>query len=156
MRNFFILTFLVILWLLMSGLYKTLILVFGLCSVLLVMFFMKRMGEKDGYAVEINLKIIDTLKYLFWLIFEVAKCNLAVVKLLLARKVQIAQEFIEIPVSTKSDLAQVIFANSITLTPGTVTVETEDNSLLVHVLNSDNSTESELGNMGQRVSSLEK
>jgi multicomponent Na+:H+ antiporter subunit E len=120
------------------------------------MFFMKRMGEKDGYAVEINLKIIDTLKYLFWLIFEVAKCNLAVVKLLLARKVQIAQEFIEIPVSTKSDLAQVIFANSITLTPGTVTVETEDNSLLVHVLNSDNSTESELGNMGQRVSSLEK
>ena len=156
MRNFFILTFLVVLWLLMSGLYKTLILVFGLCSVLLVMFFMKRMGEKDGYAVEINLKIIDTLKYLFWLIFEVAKCNLAVVKLLLARKVQIAQEFIEIPVSTKSDLAQVIFANSITLTPGTVTVETEDNSLLVHVLNSDNSTESELGNMGQRVSSLEK
>ena len=156
MRNFFILTFLVVLWLLMSGLYKTLILVFGLGSVLLVMFFMKRMSEKDGYEVEINLKITETLKYLFWLIVEVAKCNVAVVKLLLARKVRIAQEFVEIPVSTKSDLAQVIFANSITLTPGTVTVETEDNSLLVHVLNLDNNTESELGNMGQRVSSLEK
>ena len=156
MRNFFILTFLVILWLLMSGLYKTLILAFGLGSVLLVMFFMKRMSEKDGYEVEINLKITETLKYLFWLIVEVAKCNVAVVKLLLARKVRIAQEFVEIPVSTKSDLAQVIFANSITLTPGTVTVETEDNNLLVHVLNLDNNTESELGNMGQRVSSLEK
>jgi multicomponent Na+:H+ antiporter subunit E len=140
----------------MSGLYKTLILVFGLGSVLLVMFFMKRMSEKDGYEVEINLKITETLKYLFWLIVEVAKCNVAVAKLLLARKVRIAQEFVEIPVSTKSDLAQVIFANSITLTPGTVTVETEDNNLLVHVLNLDNNTESELGNMGRRVSSLEK
>ena len=156
MRNFFILTFLVVLWLLMSGLYKTLILVFGLGSVLLVMFFMKRMSEKDGYEVEINLKIADTLKYLFWLIVEVAKCNVAVVKLLLARNVKISQEFVEIPVSTKNDLAQVIFANSITLTPGTVTVETEDNSLLVHVLNLDNNTESELGNMGHRVSNLEK
>ena len=140
----------------MSGLYKTLILVFGLSSVLLVMFFMNRMNEKDGYKVEINLKVIETFKYAVWLIFEVAKCNLAVVKLLLARKVQIAQEFVEIPVSIKSDLAQVIFANSITLTPGTVTVETEDNNLLVHVLNLDNNTESELGNMGRRVSSLEK
>ena len=156
MRNFFILTFLVVLWLLMSGLYKTLILVFGLSSILLVMFVMKRMGEKDGYEVEINLKIADTLKYLFWLIVEVAKCNVAVVKLLLARKVKISQEFVEISVSTNSDLAQVIFANSITLTPGTVTVETEDNSLLVHVLNLDSNTESELGNMGHRVSNLEK
>jgi multicomponent Na+:H+ antiporter subunit E len=114
------------------------------------------MSEKDGYEIDINLKITQTLKYLFWLTVEVSKCNVAVVKLLLARKVRIAQEFVEIPVSTKNDLAQVIFANSITLTPGTVTVETEDNSLLVHVLNLDNSTESELGNMGQRVSSLEK
>ena len=156
MRKFFILTFLVVLWLLMSGLYKTLILVFGLSSVLLVMFFMNRMNEKDGYKVEINLKVIETFKYAVWLIFEVAKCNLAVVKLLLARKVQIAQEFVEIPVSIKSDLAQVIFANSITLTPGTVTVETEDNHLVVHVLNLDNNTESELVNMGQRVNRLEK
>ena len=156
MRNFFILTFLVVLWLLMSGLYKTLILVFGLSSVLLVMFVMKRMSEKDGYEVEINLKISDTLKYLFWLLVEVAKCNVAVVKLLLARKVKISQEFVEISVSTNSDLSQVIFANSITLTPGTVTVETENNSLLVHVLNLDNNTESELGNMGHRVSNLEK
>jgi len=120
------------------------------------MFVMKRMSEKDGYEVEINLKISDTLKYLFWLLVEVAKCNVAVVKLLLARNVKISQEFVEIPVSTKSDLAQVIFANSITLTPGTVTVETEDNSLLVHVLNLDSNTESELGNMGHRVSNLEK
>ena len=156
MRKFFILTFLVVLWLLMSGLYKTLILVFGLSSVLLVMFFMNRMNEKDGYEVEINLKVIETFKYAVWLIFEVAKCNLAVVKLLLARKVQIAQEFVEIPVSIKSDLAQVIFANSITLTPGTVTVETEDNHLVVHVLNLDNNTESELVNMGQTVNRLEK
>ena len=156
MRKFFILTFLVVLWLLMSGLYKTLILVFGLSSVLLVMFFMNRMNEKDGYKVEINLKVIETFKYAVWLIFDVAKCNLAVVKLLLTRKVQIAQEFVEIPVSIKSDLAQVIFANSITLTPGTVTVETEDNHLVVHVLNLDNNTESELVNMGQRVNRLEK
>jgi multicomponent Na+:H+ antiporter subunit E len=140
----------------MSGLYKTLIIVFGLSSVLLVMFFMNRMNEKDGYKVEINLKIIETFKYAVWLIFEVAKCNLAVVKLLLARKVKIAQQFVEIPVSIKSDLAQVIFANSITLTPGTVTVETEDKLLLVHVLNLEDTTRSELINMCDKVTRIEK
>ena len=156
MRKIFILTFLVVLWLLMSGLYKTLILFFGFSSVVLVMFFMQRMSNKDGYQVEFSLKIIGTLKYLIWLIFEVFKCNLAVAKILLARKVRIAQEFVEIPVLIKSDLAQVIFANSITLTPGTVTVETEDKHLLVHVLNLEDTTKAELVHMGDKVTRIEK
>ena len=156
MRKLFILTFLVVLWLLMSGLYKTLILFFGFSSVVLVMFFMQRMSNKDGYQMEINLNIIGTLKYLAWLIFEVFKCNLAVAKILLSRKVKIAQEFVEIPVSIKSDLAQVIFANSITLTPGTVTVETEDKHLLVHVLNLEDTTKAELEHMGDKVTRIEK
>ena len=48
------------------------------------------------------------------------------------------------------------FANSITLTPGTITVETEKNNLLVHALNFSDNTEDEIVDMGNRVSECER
>ena len=61
-----------------------------------------------------------------------------------------------VPLSPKCDAAQVIFANSITLTPGTITVETEKNSLLVHSLNFSDNTEDEIVDMGSRVCNCER
>ena len=62
----------------------------------------------------------------------------------------------DVPLSPQSEAAQVIFANSITLTPGTITVETEKNSLLVHSLNFSDTTEDEIADMGNRVSRCER
>ena len=62
----------------------------------------------------------------------------------------------DVPLSPKSEAAQVVFANSITLTPGTITVETEKNSLLVHALNYANDTEDEIVEMGNRVRYCER
>ena len=62
----------------------------------------------------------------------------------------------DVPLSPKSEAAQVIFANSITLTPGTITVETEKKSLLVHALNFSDNTEDEIVDMGNRVSECER
>lgn len=156
MKNIFILTFLIILWLLMSGLYKTLIILFGVVSVFLVMIFIHRMSIKDGYEVKANLHLLKSIKYFAWLMVEVFKSNWTVLKILISRKVIINQKFVEISITQQSDLARVIFANSITLTPGTVTIETEDEGFLVHTLNFTKSTMTDLQNMNDKIAAIEK
>ena len=156
MKKIVTLIFLALLWLLMSGLYKTLILSFGAISVILVMLFTQRMAENDGYNLKCELSFFKTVKYLGWLFIEVVKSNWEVSKILLSGTVEINQKFVETPVSPKSDLAKVLFANSITLTPGTVTVETEDQSFMVHALNVTESSMDELKHMNEKVTHIER
>tara|TARA_X000000368_G_C22580814_1_gene514984 strand:- start:52 stop:531 length:480 start_codon:yes stop_codon:yes gene_type:complete len=156
MKKIVTLIFLALLWLLMSGLYKTLILSFGVVSVILVMYFTKRMAEKDGYELKSHLSIFNTVKYFGWLFLEVVKSNWEVSKILLSKTIEINQKFVETPASQKSDLAKVLFANSITLTPGTVTVETEDHSFIVHALNVTESSMAELRHMDEKVTLIER
>ncbi len=155
MRKLSVLIVLGAFWLLMSGLYKTLILVFGLCSVLLVFYFLDRMNSKDGHRLEINLSIMRACKYALWLFSEIVKSNIAVTKILLSKNIAINQKFIEVPSSQKTELGQVIYANSITLTPGTVTIETKQNNFIVHVLNENETTCEELKKMDRQVSIIE-
>ena len=156
MKKIVTLIFLALLWLLMSGLFKTLVLSFGAVSVILVMYFTKRMAEKDGYELKSHLSVINTVKYFGWLFIEVVKSNWEVSKILLSNTVKINQKFVKTPVSQKSDVAKVFFANSITLTPGTVTVETEDQSFIVHALNVTESSMDDLKHMNEKVSFIER
>ena len=156
MKKIVTLIFLALLWLLMSGLYKTLILSFGVISIILVMFFTQRMAEKDGYELKSELNAFKTVKYFGWLFIEVVKSNLEVSKILLSQTIEINQKFINTPVSQKSDLAKVLFANSITLTPGTVTVETEDKNFVVHALNVTDGSLDELKQMNEKVTHIER
>ncbi|PQM59340.1 MAG: hypothetical protein CML40_08080, partial [Rhodobacteraceae bacterium] len=84
------------------------------------------------------------------------KSNWEVSKILLSKTIEINQKFVETPASQKSDLAKVLFANSITLTPGTVTVETEDHSFIVHALNVTESSMAELRHMDEKVTLIER
>ena len=140
----------------MSGVYNPMILFFGFLSVILTMFFMSRMNEKDGHTTEVNLGFFNSFKYGIWLIKEIVKSNITVVKVLLSNEISISQKFIKVPFSQLTELGQVVFANSITLTPGTVTVETEEDHFIVHALNFEKSTDSELENMNQKVTEIEK
>ena len=63
MRKIVIFLFLSVLWLLMSGLYKYLIILFGVFSVILVMFVQNRMNQKDGYVVELKIDFAVLLAY---------------------------------------------------------------------------------------------
>ena len=156
MKKIVTLIFLALLWLLMSGLYKTLILSFGAFSVMLVMVFTRRMTENDGYELKSHLSVSKIVKYFGWLFIEVIKSNWEVSKILLSQTVEVNQKFVETPASQKSDLGKVLFANSITLTPGTVTIETEDKSFLVHALNVTESSISDLKYMDEKVTSIER
>jgi len=110
----------------------------------------------DKTPVKFQINIFSLVTYCFWLIKEILRSNITVAKTILSPQIKITQNMFDVPLSPKSEAAQVIFANSITLTPGTITVETEKKSLLVHSLNFSNSTEDEIADMGNRVSKCER
>ena len=147
--------FLMALWLLMSGVYKPLVIGFGLGSVLLICLVLWRMDKVDGDHVQIRLNPIKFLGYIIWLFGEIAKSNWAVTRVILSPLMPIRQKMFVVPQSQKTDLAQVIFANSITLTPGTISVETEESGLLVHALSYSPEDDASLVDMDRRVTAVE-
>lgn len=143
------------LWLLLSGIYKPLIVGLGAASVLVVLFIGRRMDAVDNDRIQLGLKPIATVKYVAWLMIEIAKANWAVTKIILSPKMPIRQHFFAIPYTQKTDLGQVIYANSITLTPGTITIETEDEDFLVHAVAYADADIEALADMDRRVTATE-
>ncbi len=145
-----------LIWISFSGHFDFLLLSFGVISVLIVLYTLRRMQIVDKTPVKFQINIFSLVTYCFWLIKEILRSNITVAKTILSPQIKITQNMFDVPLSPKSEAAQVIFANSITLTPGTITVETEKKSLLVHSLNFSNSTEDEIADMGNRVSKCER
>ncbi len=77
------------------------------------------------------------IRYVFLLLCEIVKSSLAVMRFILSSKYEVEPALVEFRTDLKKDLDRVVLANSITLTPGTITVELEDNRYLVHGLDKD-------------------
>lgn len=147
---------LVALWLLMSGIYdKPLILAFGAASVVISLVIAYRMDSADGERLHIPISVWETLKYTIWLLIEIAKSNWSVTRIILSGKEPERQKLFMVPVTQKSEIGQVVFANSITLTPGTITVETENEQFIVHALDFGDEDMEGLAEMDRRVSKIE-
>ncbi len=155
MRTLAAMTGLIVLWLLMSGLFKPLIIGFGVFSAFVSILAVRRAEALDGYRLTIPLAPIRFARYFLWLMAEIARANWAVTKIILSPKMPIRQHLFSVPFSQKSDMGQVIFANSITLTPGTITVETEPDTFLVHALAYSDDDPEALADMDARVSRAE-
>ena len=142
-------------WLLMSGIYTPLILFLGAISVIFVLYLTKRMDALDEDVFEFKLKR-KHFSYWSWLAKEIFKANIDVSKVILSPKMNLSPRLVRVPLSQSNELATVIYANSITLTPGTVSVDIEGDEIIVHALTQglmDGLTE---GDMDQRVNYLEK
>lgn len=155
MRTIGIVIVLSALWLLLSGIYTPMITGLGAASVLLVVFVIRRMNAQDDEHVEFHLAPFRFVKYMIWLMAEIARSNWTVTKTILSPNMNIRQHIFTVPYTQKTDLAQVIFANSITLTPGTITVETEDGHFLVHAVCYSPDDPAALADMDARVTASE-
>jgi len=144
------------LWLLMSGVYKPLVVILGAGSVLVTVWVVRRMDSEDGDQLRIELSPLKFTGYILWLLVEIAKANWAVTKTILSPKMPIRQHMFKVPFTQKTDLGQVIFANSITLTPGTITIETEDDEFLVHAVSYSGDDLEALADMDARVTAMER
>ncbi|MCP5087007.1 MAG: Na+/H+ antiporter subunit E [Rhodobacteraceae bacterium] len=139
----------------MSGIYKPMIIGFGAVASIVAVYVGQRMDRADGDRVALLLSPLKFLGYLGWLMIEIAKSNIAVTRTILTQKMPIRQNLFRVPSCQRSELAQVIFANSITLTPGTITVETEENDFWVHAVSFSEDDHEALADMGARVAAIE-
>lgn len=142
-------------WLLLSGHYTPLIVVLGVLSCAAVAAIAHRMDIADHEGHPIHLSVHAVLLYWPWLILEIIKSNFAVARLILDPRLPISPQVITVPTSQRSELGQVIYANSITLTPGTVSLWVHTDTIEVHALD-DGSAEGVLrGTMDRKVTELD-
>lgn len=146
--------FLSLLWLALSGHYTALLLCFGAASVTLVVWLSVRMDLVDHEGHPLHLTHRMPL-YWLWLGRQIALANWRMVKLILSPRLEISPTIVDVPAHEKTDLGQVIFANSITLTPGTVSVGIEEGVITVHALTRGGAAGLEGGEMDRRVCALE-
>ncbi len=147
--------FLAVIWLLLSGHYTLLLISFGLLSVALVVLLALRMDvvDREGQPLHLNSKAL--VIYWCWLLKEIFVSNIYVCRLILNPAMPISPTVIALRSSQSSDLARVIFANSITLTPGTVTIDVDGDITEVHAITEDAAKSLLQGSMDGKVTALE-
>lgn len=134
----------------MSGYFKPLLLTLGVISVFLVLWMSVRMRILDKETVP-YMTLPQTLIYFVWLFIEIVKANVAVVRAVMSPGLEVSPTLTKIPTPQKTDIGRVMFANSITLTPGTVSVCMEDDHILVHALLSEMSGAEDFEEMAERA-----
>ena len=145
---------LAVLWLLLSGFFEPMLLGLGLLSVVIAVWVGRRMDliDHEGVPFHISLAVVG---YLPWLLLEIVKANLDVARRVIAPHPDISPTMFDAPASQKTDLGQVIYANSITLTPGTVSVDLDPGVIRVHALSRDGADGVLEGEMDRRVTEVE-
>jgi len=156
LRTFLTALTLFALWLLMSGIYSKLIIGLGIVSSIIAVITMRRMDNAaDAQRMQIHLKPIATIRYWAWLMIEIAKSNWMVTKIILSPDMKMNRHLFKVPFTQKTDLGQTVFANSITLTPGTISVQVEDGTFWVHAVSYASDTKDALAEMDTEVSKIE-
>jgi len=145
-------------WLLLSGYYdKINLLVLGVLSVILVVFLSLRMKVHEHKSQPLYFPFISILLYWFWLFKEIMKSNVSVAKMIVNPKLPIKPLLKIVYSDQDTEIGRAIYANSITLTPGTVAMNVSLNrGIIVHALHQDSIAELEEGEMHDHVMQLEK
>ncbi len=152
MKSYGFVVLLILFWLFLSGHFEPLLLGLGVASVALTVFLSRRMDiiDHESYPLHLSLKFPGYFLYLFR---EIVKANIDVATRVLRRRSKsISPQMIDIPQQQESDLGAVIYANSITLTPGTVTIRISKDSLTVHALSKEAADELAKGTMSKEIS----
>ena len=127
--------FLLFIWIVFNGKITTEIIVFGVVIASAVFLFLCRFMD---YSIEKEKKLYlllpDLAAYFFVLLWEIIKANIDTARFVLNQKVETEPQLIRFTTPLRTDFAKVMRANSITLTPGTITVEISGGEFRVHCL----------------------
>ena len=145
---------LVAVWLLWSGHTEPLLLGFGLASVLLVLLITRRMDRFSG-ADEDEYPSWRFLTYLPWLFWQILRSNVDVARIILDPRLPISPRLIRVRASQRTEVGQAVYANSITLTPGTISLDVREGQILVHALTAEAAAGIETLEMDRRASRTE-
>ena len=140
-------------WLLMSGYYTPLILSLGVISCLLCVYLTIKGKFLDNETLPIYF-FPRLIQYTFWLIKEILKSNITTAKVIILKSEE--PELFSVKASQKTNEGKVTYANSITLTPGTVTTQIKNDIFEVHALTKDFGDDVRSSDMDKMVTWLEK
>ena len=126
-------------WLLLSGHYNTWLVASGaVLSVGVVVFSLfKGITDQEGFPIE---KLPRGLIYWPWLGWQIVLSALNVSRLILDPKLPISPTMVKVDTLQKSAVGLTTYANSITLTPGTISVEVSEkgSAIWVHAITREN------------------
>ena len=124
---------LLILWLIFGGVSVTSLVLGVIVSALVTLFAAKFMGYSNAQALALLKKTLLILRYIIFLLKEIVEANLCVIRLVYSKR-EVEPLLVRFRTGLKTDPARVLVANSITITPGTITVELDGDELCVHAL----------------------
>lgn len=141
-------------WLALSGHYTPFLLSAGAASALLCVLAAIRMGAADREGHPAHL-LGRALTYFPWLVWEICKSCWAVTKIIVDPRLPISPTMTRVTAGQRSTVGIATYANSITLTPGTITTAVRGNTLTIHALVRDGAIDLEGGGMDARVTQFE-
>ena len=141
-------------WLLLSGYFTPFLLSAGAGCAVAVVWFARRMDvvDHEGHPIQLGMRIVA---YWPWLIVEIVKSAWSVSRIILHPRLPISPTLVRFKPTQRTDVGLAIHAQSITLTPGTITVEAWPNEFLVHGLTRDGALAVIDSEMDRRVSACE-
>lgn len=143
-----------LLWLGLSGHYTPFLVGAGAGAAILCVMVAARMGVADAEGHPVHLAR-GALSYFPWLFWEIAKSAWGVSKLILNPRLPISPTMTKVEAGQRTTVGVVTYANSITLTPGTITTGVKGNVLTIHALTRGGALDLEAGGMDARVSRFE-
>lgn len=146
------------LWLIFSGKYDAMHIGFGFVAVAIVVLMNYKLSKLNLYPERgepnVPLKLFRLPMYILWLSKEIFIASIQVAYLVVHPKMPIKPTLISFRTKLPSSVAKVILGNSITITPGTFTIDIDKDKFLVHGLVPDSSVPLENGDMQSRIMKL--
>jgi multicomponent Na+:H+ antiporter subunit E len=146
------------LWLVFSGKLDALHAVFGVFSLALVLWRTKALLVSERRPEEsvalASIRPLLLARYGIWLLKEIVVANIDIAKIVLRRDMPIEPALVSFESSLTTDLARVLLGNSITLTPGTLTVEIDGNRFLVHGIVESGATGPVIDEMQRKIAEM--
>ncbi|MEN1759119.1 Na+/H+ antiporter subunit E [Anoxynatronum sibiricum] len=122
-------------WLILSpGFSAQTIFLGGVVSLLVVIYSKDLLFHEDEMPLYRLKHFLNMVHFIGILLVEIVKANIDVAKIVLNPALPISPQFIRVPMMLKNDMNKVIFGNSVTLTPGTLTVDIDKDGFIIHAL----------------------
>ena len=156
MFHYLVLTFsLFLFWLLLSGYWdNSFLVIVGLACALFVGWLERKLRQN---AISFDAKFAFLFPfYLVWLAWEIWKANIDTAKRIwLPHKFPISPSVAHLKMSQKTDMGKTVYANSITITPGTISIDMHNNTIIVHALAEEAIEDLQTGVMDKKITKLE-
>ncbi len=142
-----------IFWILLSGFIEPLLLSFGVVSVAIVILVLKRMDDvdKEEQQIAVSLRL---LRYLPWLIGQIVSSSIQVTRLIWGKPGKLSPAVTKISTADIPKDCRALYANSITITPGTLSIDLNDDEISIHALQKSSVDDLKQGGMAKKITAI--